>query len=166
MNQGQGHILRSNYQYSEGDLNQHGRQGHDLKGSNSAIPVSANDVTGRVCSVCRREFRCNAQLVIHFRIHTGEKPFKCQYCDKAFAQKNNLRGHMVRHFEEEKKQPNILSWCLILHLAVTSSCCAFGNKTWYWIYWWCIWSNMYFCKYDCYLCMLYTPLYGLSTWSL
>lgn len=46
---------------------------------------------------CSRAFESLGALVIHERIHTGEKPYGCDYCDRTFAQKGDLNSHLRTH---------------------------------------------------------------------
>ena len=36
---------------------------------------------------------------MHYRMHSGEKPFPCQICDRKFAQKGQLVPHQATHKE-------------------------------------------------------------------
>ena len=50
-----------------------------------------------VCGYCGKRCMTPAELVRHERIHTGEKPFECQHCDKKFALKHSLTVHTLRN---------------------------------------------------------------------
>ena len=46
-----------------------------------------------VCSKCKKAFKTSVDLKTHEQIHTGAKPFACSECDKAFSESGNLKTH-------------------------------------------------------------------------
>jgi KRAB domain-containing zinc finger protein len=47
--------------------------------------------------VCDKVFSQNQHLQYHIRIHTGDKPYKCDICGKGFSQNSNLQMHIRTH---------------------------------------------------------------------
>lgn len=48
------------------------------------------------CTICSQVFSCKSSLKRHFRIHSGERPFKCHVCTRGFTQGSTLKKHIQR----------------------------------------------------------------------
>ncbi|XP_006881707.1 PREDICTED: sal-like protein 4 [Elephantulus edwardii] len=49
------------------------------------------------CLICHRVLSCQSSLKMHYRTHTGERPFQCKICNRAFSTKGNLKTHLGVH---------------------------------------------------------------------
>ena len=56
------------------------------------------------CPFCQKIMDRYFMMVRHIRIHTGEKPFACKYCNYRAAQKNDLKTHCKRKHPTDNKE--------------------------------------------------------------
>ncbi|XP_067292114.1 sal-like protein 1 [Pseudorasbora parva] len=59
--------------------------------------IDKNSTDPNECGICHRVLSCQSALKMHYRTHTGERPFKCKVCGRAFTTKGNLKTHYSIH---------------------------------------------------------------------
>lgn len=70
---------------------------------NNLIIEGSSSQSSIRCDICHRVFPREKSLQAHKRIHTGEKPYCCDYpsCGKAFTQSGQLKTHQRLHTGEK-----------------------------------------------------------------
>lgn len=53
------------------------------------------------CSICGKAFGKSSDLVRHYRIHSGSRPYCCNRCGRSFALKSSLNLHLESHVRED-----------------------------------------------------------------
>ena len=97
----------------------------DKEGETSKLEHLVNSLGTKLsdpneCIVCHKVLSCKSALQMHYRTHTGERPYRCKICKRGFTTKGNLKTHMsvhqirapVRAFHQclicQKRYPNAL----------------------------------------------------------
>ena len=52
------------------------------------------------CSVCTKAFKTDGQLREHLGSHNKNKPFQCPYCLKYYKRKGVVKNHMLIHYKD------------------------------------------------------------------
>ena len=108
----------TSYDCSEQISVQYSSSGNNVSGLNENEPLSTDDWnTYKLnCSYCGKYFRWPKDMRRHLRIHTGERPFSCNFCSYRAIQ----NGALVRHIramhkmnESESNSTNINNWYAI-----------------------------------------------------
>ncbi|XP_047989459.1 protein suppressor of hairy wing-like [Leguminivora glycinivorella] len=55
-----------------------------------------------VCRECNKGFYTSGALKIHKRVHNGDRPYKCEECDREFRQWSDLKYHKVSLHSNQK----------------------------------------------------------------
>ena len=59
------------------------------------------------CPDCSHKTQNSGNIEVHYRGHTGEKPFECKLCQKRFTSKNSCTLHIRGHDDRLKLKCSI-----------------------------------------------------------
>ncbi|XP_065361487.1 zinc finger protein 91-like [Calliphora vicina] len=72
----------------------------NISNSNVSEEPRSSGRNKSLCPICGIYLSPNSSLTLHLRLHTGERPFKCDFCESAFVCKTDLNKHRRTHTGE------------------------------------------------------------------
>ena len=81
-----------------------------------ALKIPEYQKSGNRCEICQKMFKDESKLIEHKRVHTGERPFSCQLCNKSYPIVKSLKVHMrLIHGDgyQDRENPNRCKVCSI-----------------------------------------------------
>ncbi|KAG9353361.1 hypothetical protein JZ751_017938, partial [Albula glossodonta] len=78
-------------------VNGHGDQSSGTSKLQQMVDCLEKTGNPNECTICHRVLSCQSSLKMHYRTHTGERPYKCKTCGRAFSTKGNLKAHQTVH---------------------------------------------------------------------
>ena len=80
--------------------NEKKKRSKPTKASNSATSGEKKESKPKkhACTLCPKKFTRPAELQRHIRVHTGEKPFKCELCHQGFRRKDHLTSERIHNY--------------------------------------------------------------------
>jgi len=85
--------------------------------------IEKSPMKKKECQYCPAVFKSNTDLRRHERVHTGEKPFQCNVCQKQFNRKGNMEKHMTTHFKGKDRMTYLME-----HLSSKPYICPCGKS--------------------------------------